>query len=783
MTIAVLMKTSAKQSEAFLSLWESSPAPNLGPAWDQIKAGGMPYDADWEQWSYPLGNGYLGACVFGRTDTERIQITEKTLHNQGPYGNGGITSFAELQLIIHHGEICNYRRSLNLEEAIAHVSYEHAGVVFSREYFVSYPDNVMVIRLAAEKEGAISLDLMAEIPYRDKEDKRVGTVMAAGNLLTISGTLPFFNTNFEGQISVMNEGGIVTADTVRGSIEICHADSIVLLIAAGTNYNLSEKVFTSPNLKKCDSGDSAQEKVSERIMAARSLGYAALRQRHLQDYQKLFGRVSIHLNSTHSTDTTSVLLNKYKEGDANTRIEELMFHYGRYLLIASSREKTLPSGLQGAWSQYFITPWSGGYWHNINVQMNYWGSMSANLAESFEAYIAYFKAYLPKAREHARNYVQQHNPDLLDDNDDPGWIVGTNANAYDIQGPGGHSGPGTGGFTSKLLVEYYRFTQDETFLKEVAYPAIRSLSAFYSKALVEEGKFLLVKPSASPEQRHNGEHYVTTGCTFDQGFVWENYSDTLTLAKELGVEDEFIERLKKEITRLDPINVGATGQIKEYREEEHYSDIGDPQHRHISHLCPLYPGSMIVSAKKEWMKAASKTLDLRGDKTTGWAMAHRMNCRARLKEGEKAYNVFRRFISERTAPNLWTLHPPFQIDGNFGTIAGVVEMLLQSHEGFIEILPALPQAWHTGSFKGLVARGNFVVDAEWHEGRATRIAITSRSGGVCHLACPEKADVEVRTEAGNPIQLGSSRPGLVTIETTQDQTYIINPHPSIRELR
>ncbi len=770
-------------------IWEAEPAPNNGADFGLPQAGGTPFDKDWEQWSYPIGNGYMGANLFGRVDTERIQITEKSLHNKGIYNRGGLTSFAELYLDFNHGDVQNYRRSLNFNEAIAYVSYEKDGVTFSREYFISYPDKVMAVKLAADKKGALSFVVRPEIPYLDQEDPRTGTITAKDDLLTLSGTVSYFNVNYEGQIKVLNEGGSIKADNKAGTITVRNADSVVLLFAAGTNFRLSDKIFTSSNGKKLDPNEFPHEAVSALISRAQAKGYAALRQSHLDDYQNLFGRVAINLNSQVSADPTHILLEKYKAGDKNPWLEELMFQYGRYLLIASSREKSLPANLQGTWNQYYNAPWTGGYWHNINVQMNYWGAMSANLAECFEAYISYYKAYLPKAREHATDYVKKHNPSRLAKDGDNGFIIGTGANVYNMPGPGGHSGPGTGGFTSKLLMDYYEFTLDQEFLEEVAYPAMRSLSKFYSKALVPHGDLLLVEPSASPEQKvrnieqlkkiknpgHVAErgYYITTGCTFDQGFVWENHNDTLILAEALGKKDAFLDTIRDEITKLDPILIGTSGQIKEYREEQAYSDIGDPRHRHISHLCPLYPGSLINSDKPEWMEAASKTMDLRGDKTTGWAMAHRMNCRARLGEGEKAHNVYQKFIAERTVPNLWTWHPPFQIDGNFGTMAGVVEMLLQSHEEYIKILPALPEAWNTGSFDGLVARGNFVFSVEWNGGELKALTVTSRSGGECRIAYPGIESAPVKAGSGKVIKSVSTREGTIKFPTTKGETYII----------
>jgi len=381
---------------------------------------------------------------------------------------------------------------------------------------------------------------------------------------------------------------------------------------------------------------------------------------------------------------------------------------------------------------------------------------------------------LQKAREQAEGYVKGHNQDRLDDfGGDNGWIIGTAATAYNATGPGGHSGPGTGGFTSKLLMDYYLFTQDHEFLQSVAYPAMLSLSKFYAKALKPHGDLLLVEPSASPEnqakpkqvagmpghRRKNG-YYVTTGCTFDQGFVWETFNDTLILAKALGKQDPFLDTIREQIKKLDPIQVGTSGQITEYREENGYSDIGDPHHRHISHLCPLYPGTLIDSSQAKWMEAAGRTLDLRGHKTTGWALAHRMNCRARLKQGEKAHQMYQHFIRERVAPNLWAMHPPFQIDGNLGTMAGVVEMLLQSHEDYIDVLPALPKAWDTGYFSGLVARGNFVVAARWKSGKVTAIAVLSRSGGECRLQAAGIASATVTDKKGTVVPTSTHEKGI-----------------------
>ena len=776
-------------TERIYELWEPEPVTNHGVANEPTLNGKrliyFPYDEGWEHWSYPIGNGYMGANVFGRTDVERIQLTEKTLFNTGLYGLGGLTSFAEIDIHFNHKDVTEYRRTLNLNDAVAKVSYLFDGVKYSREMFISYPDQVMVINLKADKQGALSFELSPRIPYMKslrKEDKKTGKVVANGNTIILSGTLPNEGNNFEAQFRVLNDGGSLTAE--GGSINVKGANSVSILVATGTNYELSKEVFLNSDRIKLDPTKSPHEHLTKIMDAAKTKGPQKLKERHLSDYKNLFNRVEINLNSTVSKLPTHELLKGYQGDAKDTYLEELMFQYGRYLLIASSREKTLPSGLQGTWSQYEITPWTGGYWHNINVQMNYWGAFVANLAETFEAYINYYKAYHPKAQENAMEFLNKHHPNSVSSKPgENGWAIGTGATPYKINMPGGHSGPGTGGFTTKMLMDYYEYTQDKDYLKEVAYPSLLGMSRLFSKTLVSQDGFLLVSPSASPENpitqeqlegmpghfAEDGRHYVTKGCTFDQGFVWENHSDVLKLAEILCKEDPFLDTIRAELPKLDPILIGESGQIKEWREETTYSSIGQKNHRHISHLCPLYPGTLINSSKPEWKEAAIKTLNFRGDEATGWAMAHRMNCWARLGDGDRAHKIYQLFIEKKTVPNLWTLHPPFQIDGNFGVMAGVAEMLLQSHEGVISVLPALPKAWETGSFDGLVARGNFVLSAKWKDMNLSDLSVTARSGGTCRLKARELDKAHVVDAKGKKVNSSFSKEGVLTFETTKGQ--------------
>jgi hypothetical protein len=771
----------------------SQPAPNRGGETDaEVRENRLkyhPYDEDWEHWSYPIGNGYMGANVFGRTDVERIQLTEKTLFNTGLYGLGGLTSFAEIDIHFNHQDVSEYQRSLNLNEAMAKVSYLSGGVHHTREMFVSYPDQVLVIHLKVDKPGKLDFTLAPRIPYLKslrEDDRKTGKVVARGNSIILSGTLPNEGNNFEAQFWVLNDGGTLTPE--GGSIKVEGANKASILVTAGTNYELSSDVFLNNNRIKLNPSSYPHERLTNIMNAAAKKGFAQLKKRHLTDYRKLFDRVRVNLNSTVSALPTHELLKGYQGDAKDTWLEELMFQYGRYLLIASSREKTLPSGLQGTWSQYEITPWTGGYWHNINVQMNYWGAFSVNLAETFEAYINYFKAYHPKAQENAMAFLDRHQPEKVSNKPgENGWAIGTGATPYKINMPGGHSGPGTGGFTTKMLMDYYEYTLDEDYLEEVAYPALLGMSRLFSKTLVEQDGLLLVSPSASPENpitkeqlqgmpghlAEDGRHYVTKGCTFDQGFVWENHTDVLKLAKVLGKEDPFLDTIRAELPKLDPILIGDSGQIKEWREETTYSSIGQKGHRHISHLCTLYPGTLINSSTPEWMDAAITTLNFRGDVTTGWAMAHRINCWARLADGDRAHKIYQLFIQEKTVPNLWTLHPPFQIDGNFGAMAGVAEMLLQSHEGVISVLPALPEAWNTGSFDGLVARGNFVLSAQWEEMNLTGLTVIARSGGKCHLKAEGLDKAQVVDAKGKKVSSSMSKEGVLAFETKADQTLHI----------
>ncbi|WP_342382340.1 glycoside hydrolase family 95 protein [Bacteroides ovatus] len=782
MCLFILPSASAQQKE--YSLWYSQPAPNEG-AENIVKSRGFPYDKYWERWSLPIGNGYMGACIFGRTDTERIQLTEKTFGVKGPYKKGGIGNFAEIYIEdIHHDQPLNYKRSLRLNDAISTVNYQYEGVNYTREYFANYPSNVIVVKLKADQPGKISFTLRPVLPYlheyNDEGTGRTGKVSAQNDLITLTGDIQFFRLPYEAQIKVIPSGGQLKAmndeSGNNGTIRIQQADSVVLLINAQTAYQLKSSVFTASPENKFTGNEHPHRAVSQCIQKAADKGYEVLCKEHIADYQSLFSRVDLRLCDETPGIPTDSLLHDYQRGKESLYMDELLFQYGRYLLIASSRKGSLPPHLQGAWSQYEYAPWSGGYWHNINIQMNYWAAFNTNLAEVFIPYVEYNEAFRQSANEKATGYIKKNNPDALSAiPEENGWTIGTGANAFSIDSPGGHSGPGTGGFTTKLFWDYYDFTRDEDILKKHSYPAMLGMAKFLSKTLkpTEEG-YLLADPSSSPEQYHNGTTYQTKGCAFDQEMIWESFHDALKAADILKEESPFLRTIKEQIGKLDAIQIGESGQIKEYREEKKYSDIGDPRHRHISHLCALYPGTLINAETPEWLKAATVTLNNRGDKSTGWGVAHRLNLWARVKDGDMAYQRFQLLLKKYILENLWNMHPPFQIDGNLGGTAGVAEMLIQSHEGYINPLPALPAAWRDGSYEGLVARGNFVVSVFWKQGLMTQMNILSRAGGECVIQYKDIANFTIKDAKGKKVKTIRESKNRIRFATQKGNTYYLN---------
>ena len=760
-------------------LWYTKEAPYGHEDFVIFRHGKRVPDDGWEKWSLPIGNGYMGVNIFGRTMTERMQITENSLSNpcvydaRYPGGDGGLNNFCEFYLDFGHphDDVTDYRRSLSLNDAVARTVYVYEGVRYTREHFTSYPDRVFVTRVTADRNGALNMTVRPEIPYistylMNEGDGmgKTGEITVSGNIITLSGEMEFYKIAYEGQVAVIPEGGSLIAH--EKTLEVKGADSALLIMAVGTNYKMEQRVFLeSDPKKKLEPYPHPHEKVSAIIESALQYSYGELLQRHTEDYRSLIERAAIDLGGEIPAVPTDTLVQNYKDGKSDRYLEEMYFTYGRYLLIASSRPGTYPANLQGTWNRYASSPWSAGYWHNINVQMNYWPAFNTNLFEMFLPYMQYFDSYRPVAEHYADLYVEQLFPENLTEKGTNGISIGTAAWLYRITGvatpPGGHSGPGTCAFTAKLFTDYYEFSLDDTYLREIVYPANYGVAKLLSKTMEpQEDGTLLVKYSASPEQRHEGEYYWTKGCAFDQQMAYECYKDTIMLADRLGIEDDFIRQLKADIGKLDPVIIGASGQIKEYREEEHYGDIGEYHHRHISHLVGLYPGTSINRNVPEWLRAAEYSLNERGDVSTGWSTAHKLNAWARIKNGKRAYDLLRMLLAKCTMPNLWDSHPPFQIDGNFGGTAGIAEMLMQSHEGYIHLLPALPDEWRNGHFEGLTARGGFAVSAAWENGEVREIKAVSSIGGKLKIFV-NGTFVECDTAKGEEVKLVKTEDGFV----------------------
>ncbi len=742
-----------------MKLWYTIPAP------DKVESDRRhrddPMMAGWEKWSLPLGNSYFGASVFGRVATERINITENSLANPGLWGYpwrlgaGGTQTFGDIYLDTDHHEYKDYIRDLVLDDATAHVAYTVNDVRYERECFVSYPDRVMALKLTASEKGKLSFRCRFHIPYLkdyciEEGDGcgRVGEVYAEKDRLIMRGLSNYYRIIYESQAKVQSTDGVL-AYTDHG-ITVENASEAVLLFTFGTNYKMEARVFseTDPKKKLAPYAD-PHAALCKRLDKACAKSYEALRLAHVEDYRSLYDRVKLFIGCDEKDlqIPTNELLSIYNNEGRSAYLETLYYQYGRYLLIASSRPGGYPANLQGTWVCHGSSPWGADYHHNINVQMNYWHSGIANLAECFIPYIDYAKAYMPSAQKNADAYIRKQHPEKAGADGENGWTIGTAGFLYHVSSPapGGHSGPGTGPFTSLLFWDYYTFTGDKEYLREVGYPFLKEMSRFLSKTLIEVDGKLLARDSASPEQQNSdGSYYQTVGCAFDQQMIYENHKRVLEAAEILGEEDdELLALIREQLPLLDPVQIGLDGQVKEFREEEHYGDIGEYEHRHISHLVGLYPATIINKNTPEWLEGAKISLTKRSDKSTGWAAAHRLCAWARTGVGNRAYDLYYSMLKNNTLPNLWDTHPPFQIDGNFGATAGISEMLLQSQAGFIDFLPTLPDVWADGSFDGLVARGDFVCGCDFADKKPTEIRILARSGGKCRVRMEDIANKNI----------------------------------------
>lgn len=754
-----------------------------------ISAGDAAYNSDheWEYRSLPLGNGSIGCNVMGSIATERYTLNEKTLWRGGPntakgatdYWNqnkesahvlddirkafaegdgnkaaqltaqnfnsnvpyestrepqfrfGSFTTMGELTIETGISEtgIANYRRCLSIDSAYAEVSFTAAdGVNYQRRTFVSYPANMMVVHLTASQKGKQSFTVKyAPNPVSEgnfSADEKGGFCYIAH--------LDNNKMEYVVRVRVVLKGG--TSKYVNGHLCIENADEVTLLLTADTDYKPNFSPDFTDNFAYV--GINPVKTTHAWINKAEKQGYDKLFKSHYRDYSSLFNRVKFNLVGETSQKPTNERLADYRKGTKDVGLETLYYQYGRYLLISSSRPGNLPANLQGMWHNNVDGPWRVDYHNNINLQMNYWPSLSTNLAECAEPLTDFIKMLEKPGERTAKAYWGAR-----------GWAAGISANIFGFTGPleshdmSWNYNPMAASWLATHLWDYYDYTRDEKFLRHTAYPLMKGCALFCEDFLWKkaDGTYTAA-PSTSPEHGP-----IDEGTTFTHAVIREILLDCIDAAKVLHTDEAEVTKWQDILKHLAPYRIGRYGQLMEWSK-----DIDDPndQHRHVNHLYGLHPGHTISPlTTPDLAKAARVVLEHRGDGATGWSMGWKLNQWARLHDGNHSYVLYGNLLKNGTADNLWDIHPPFQIDGNFGGTAGVTEMLMQSHTGCIDLLPSLPDAWSKGCISGLCARGNFEVDLSWSNGTLAEAVITSHKGGVCHVRYGDKT-INFNTQKG-----------------------------------